>query len=178
MQRLFGNALRLLAVLFAMGTPWAASGQGALQKWTGALEAPPIELSTLDGQRLALSDLKGKVLVVNFWATWCEPCIDEMPSMQRLQEALSGQPFEIVAVNYQEGEPRIRSFLQKVPVTFPILRDTDGGVARMWKVRIFPTSFVIDRTGSIRYSVVGAFNWSAPEAEKTLRTLLHPGRSD
>jgi thiol-disulfide isomerase/thioredoxin len=169
-----GVLRRHAAALMLAVVPLAACAQGALQAWTGPAAAPPIELRTLDGRPLALSELRGKVVVVNFWATWCEPCIDEMPSMQRLREKLAGEAFEILAVNFQEGEPRIRGFLKRVPVTFPIVRDTDGSAARAWKVRIFPSSFVVDAAGTIRYALVGTIDWAAPETEETLRALLRP----
>ena len=173
---LLGVFGRQAAALLVAAAALAAHAQGGLQVWTGPTEAPAIQLRTLDGQPLALSDLQGKVVVVNFWASWCEPCIDEMPSMQRLREKLAGEAFEILAVNFQEGEPRIRAFLKKVPVAFPIVRDTDGGVARAWKVRIFPSSFVIDADGALRYALVGTIDWANPEVEKTLRALLRPSR--
>lgn len=159
------------AVVLAAVTP-ACAEQGRLQAWTGAPEAPPIELRTVEGRPFSLSDLRGRVVLVNFWASWCEPCIDEMPSIQRLRERLAGEGFEIVAVNFQEGEPRIRAFLARVPVTFPIVRDTDGGVAKAWQVRIFPSSFVVDPEGQVRYLLVGSIDWSAADVERTLRTLL------
>ncbi|MFN3564603.1 MAG: TlpA family protein disulfide reductase [Burkholderiaceae bacterium] len=162
----------LLAVAHARA--WA---QVELKPWTGAPVAPPIELNTLDGTPLALADLRGKVVVVNFWATWCEPCVEEMPSMQRLREKLRGEPFEILAVNYQEGAPRIRAFLQKIPVDFPIVRDTDGSVARAWNARVFPSSYVIGADGRIRYALVGSIDWSAPEVENTLRKLMPSART-
>lgn len=165
------SALALLLTL-AHALAWA---QAELKPWTGPATAPPIELKTLDGAPFALADLKGKVVVVNFWATWCEPCIEEMPSMQRLREKLRGEPFEILAVNYQEGVPRIRGFLRKVPVDFPIVRDTDGAVARAWKARVFPSSYVVDGAGNIRYTLAGSIDWSAPEVEKTLRELMAKG---
>lgn len=168
----FGVLRRHAAVLMLAVAPLAACAQDALQAWAGPAAAPSIELRRLDGRPLVLSGLRGKVVVVNFWATWCEPCVDEMPSMQRLYEKLAGEAFEILAVNFQEGEPRIRGFLSKVPVTFPILRDTDGSVARAWKVRIFPSSFVVDAAGTIRYVLVGTIDWAAPETEETLRALL------
>ncbi|GAB4467126.1 MAG: TlpA disulfide reductase family protein [Burkholderiaceae bacterium] len=161
----------LLALLLAFA-PTLARAQAELKPWTGPAAAPPIALNTLDGAALALADLRGKVVVVNFWATWCEPCVEEMPSLQRLREKLRGAPFEILAVNYQEGAPRIRAFLQKVPVEFPIVRDTDGAVTRAWKARVFPSSFVVDGAGKIRYTLVGSIDWSAPSVEKTLRRLL------
>lgn len=92
--------------------------------------------------------------------------------MQRLRETLASERVEILAVNFQEGERRIRGFLNKTPATFPIVRDTDGAVARAWKVRIFPSSFVVDQNGFIRYSLVGAVDWAAPQVQQTLRSLL------
>lgn len=158
--------------LLAAALPLAAFAQAVLEPWTGQPAAPPIELRTLDGRAFSLADLKGRVVIVNFWATWCEPCIEEMPSLERLRARLAGEAFEVLAVNYQEGPPRIRAFLQKVPVTFPIVRDTDGAVARAWQARVFPRSFIVDAAGRIRYSVVGSLDWAAPEIEKTVRSLI------
>ena len=92
--------------------------------------------------------------------------------MQRLRERLARRPFEILGVNHQEGRPRIRAFLDKVPVDFPIVRDTDGGVARAWKVRIFPCSFVVDVQGNIRLQLVGSTDWSSPVVVAQLEPLL------
>lgn len=92
--------------------------------------------------------------------------------MQRLLESSGGAGLEIVGVNFKEGEPRIRSFLQKVPVTFPLVRDTDGGAARDWKVRIFPSTFVLDRALRVRYSLVGSVDWTAEATVRPLRALL------
>jgi len=162
----------VLARLAAMATVFGTRAQAQLQGWTGPLDAPPLALRTIDGKMLALADLRGKVVLVNFWATWCEPCIEEMPSLQQLRNRLGTAKFEVLAVNFQEGEPRIRAFLQKVPVNFPIVRDTDGGVARAWKARIFPTTFVVDVEQQIRYTLVGSLDWSSDEIERRLRTLL------
>ncbi len=154
------------------GTVRAAFAQAQLQPWSGPAAALPIALHKLGGKPFALTDLRGKVVLVNFWATWCEPCIEELPSMQRLRDRLGTAHFEVLAVNYQEGEPRIRAFLQRVPLDFPIVRDTDGGVARAWKVRIFPTSFVVDATQNIRYLLSGSLDWTSPEVERRVRALL------
>jgi thiol-disulfide isomerase/thioredoxin len=163
----------LLLALAAVA--WARDGVAAdarLEPWKGKPEAPPIALHALDGTPMTLADLRGKVVVVNFWATWCEPCVEEMPSMQRLRDRLAARPFEILAVNHQEGAPRIRSFLEKVRVGFPIVRDTDGAVARAWKVRIFPSSFVVDAKGKIRYQLVGSTDWTTSAIDTRLRALL------
>ncbi len=164
----------LLAVLggAALAITRSARAQPALQPWSGPPAAPPLELRTLDGQPLALADLRGRVVLVNFWATWCEPCIEEMPSLKRLRDRLGAARCEVLAVNYQEGEPRIRAFLQKVPLDLPIVRDTDGGVARAWKVRIFPTTFVVDADQSIRYLRTGSLDWTEPAVEHRIRALL------
>ncbi len=149
-----------------------ASAEPELRPWLGPEAAPPIDLKTLDGQPFALQQLRGKVVLVNFWATWCEPCIEEMPSMQKLRVRLAGQPFEIVAVNHQEGEPKIRNFLKKVPLDFPIVRDTDGAVTRAWKARIFPSSYVVDTEGKIRYVLAGAADWDTPATVKQIQALF------
>ncbi len=162
----------VVAGLVAMACTRVANGQASLKPWKGDPAPPPIELNTLDGEPLSLASLRGKVVLVNFWATWCEPCIEEMPSMQRLRDRLAQRPFEILAVNYQEGRPRIRAFLDKVPVAFPIVRDTDGGVARAWKVRIFPSSFVIDTQGKIRLQLVGSTDWTSADVLARLDPLL------
>jgi len=92
--------------------------------------------------------------------------------MQRLRERLARRPFEILAVNHQEGRPRIRAFLDKVPVGYPIVRDTDGGVARAWKVRIFPSSFVVDAQGTIRLQLIGGTDWTSADVAARLEPLL------
>lgn len=92
--------------------------------------------------------------------------------MQRLRSHLANAPFEIVAVNHQEGDARIRGFLKKVPLDFPIVRDTDGAVTRAWQTRIFPSSYLVDAEGKIRYVLAGATDWSAPATVKTVESLL------
>ena len=163
---------RLEVLLLLLALHAVASAEPGLKAWTGANPAPAIELKTLDGQPFRLEQLRGKVVLVNFWATWCEPCIEEMPSMQKLRNRLAGAPFEIVAVNHQEGEPRIRNFLKKVPLDFPIVRDTDGSVTRAWQARIFPSSYLVDADGKIRYVLAGAIDWSAPASVKKVESLL------
>ena len=160
----------LVALLLAVQGP--ANAAPELKPWTGANPAPPIELYTIDGKPFNLEQLRGKVVLVNFWATWCEPCVEEMPSMQKLRAQLGGAPFEVVAVNHEEGEARIRGFLQKVPLDFTIVRDTDGGVTRAWHARIFPSSYLVDAEGKIRYVLAGAIDWSADATVKKIRSLL------
>ena len=143
-----------------------------LKRWKGKPTAPPIELLTVDGTPLSLQQLRGKVVLVNFWATWCEPCITEMPSLQRLREQLMASGFEVLTVNYQEGPVRISSFVQKMNLTLPVVRDTDGSVARVWSARVFPASYLVDRNGDVRYSLSGGADWTDAPLVSTIRTLL------
>lgn len=133
-------------------------GAAELQAWRGG-PAPELELRALDGPAHRLADYRGKVVLVNFWATWCEPCRDEMPAMQRLKEKLAGRPFTVLAVNLDEPEARIRSFLSQVKVDFTVLLDPGRKAARSWNARILPASFLIGPDGRIRYSIVGEIDW-------------------
>jgi len=143
-----------------------------LKRWKGKPAAPAIDLMTVDGRPLSLQALRGKVVLVNFWATWCEPCIREMPSLQQLRDQLHADGFEVLAVNYQEGPARINSFIEKLQLSLPVVRDTDGSVARAWGARIFPANYLVDRAGNIRHSMSGAADWTSPSLVSTIRTLL------
>ena len=143
-----------------------------LKRWKGKPAAPAIDLMTVDGRPLSLQALRGKVVLVNFWATWCEPCIREMPSLQQLRDQLHADGFEVLAVNYQEGPARINSFIEKLQLTLPVVRDTDGSVARAWGARIFPANYLVDRAGNIRHSMKGAADWTSPSLVSTIQRLL------
>ena len=163
------RALVAAALLGAFVSPVRAA---ELKRWKGKPAAPPIDLMTTDGASLSLQALRGKVVLVNFWATWCEPCIREMPSLQRLRDQLHADGFEVLAVNYQEGPARINGFIEKMKLTLPIVRDTDGSVARAWGARIFPANYLVDRAGNIRHAMDGAADWTSPSLVSTIRTLL------
>ena len=166
------SRLRFL-LLFAAAALFAslAHAGGELKPWTGG-PTPPLALRDLGGQPSPLAAYKGKVVLVNFWATWCAPCIEEMPSMQRLREKLGPAGFEVLAVNYQEGEARINDFLKKRPLNLTILRDHDGTARTAWGVRVFPTSYVVDADQRIRYVVIGDVDWSSAKVENQIRSLL------
>jgi len=166
--------MRLLIALLAFAAASLAQAQAGaqLRPWSGA--TPPLALQTLDGRPVRLQDYRGKVLLVNFWATWCEPCREEMPSMNKLRAALEGRPFEVLAVNFGEAEPRIRRFLEQVPLDFPVLLDRESAVAKSWRVRVLPASFLVGPDGRIRYSVIGEFDWSQEAARKAVVQLLPP----
>jgi thiol-disulfide isomerase/thioredoxin len=158
----------LAAVLCAQ--PLCAADMSKLQSWKGA--TPKLQLKDLDGKPQDIARYRGKVVVLNFWATWCTPCVKEMPALQRLSEKLSTEPFALVTVNFGESEKQIRPFMEKLGVRFPVLLDRDMRATEPWVDKGLPTTFVIDSNQKIRYRVLGDFEWDAPEVEARIRELL------
>jgi thiol-disulfide isomerase/thioredoxin len=135
--------------------------------------APLFVLPRLDAEgTLDLASLRGKVVVVNFWATWCDPCKDEMPSLERLKAKLAGRPFEVLAVNYGEFPPKIAQYLEKEKITLPVLLDTQKDAAKEWKVGGLPMTFIVDARGRVRYWVFGERDWSAGGSLELVEELL------
>jgi thiol-disulfide isomerase/thioredoxin len=160
--RLIAAAAALLLALPALAAE--------LKPWTGGA-APALALRDLAGREHRLADYRGKVVVVNFWATWCEPCVREMPSLERLQARMGGR-VAVLAVNYAEGEGRIGDFLAKHPAALTVLLDRDTAVAKAWMARVLPTTFIVDPSGRVRYSAIGEIDADAPAFDAALRRLL------
>ncbi len=158
----------LLAGLLACASLDVAAA--TLTKWTGG-KAPVLKLADAAGREHMSSQWRGKTVVVNFWATWCEPCREEMPSLERLRARLGGKAFEVVAVNVGESPERVARFTRDVPVTFPIVYDRDSTTAKRWKVRGYPTSYVIGPDGRIRYYFVGELDWSRDDVVRTIEAV-------
>jgi thiol-disulfide isomerase/thioredoxin len=162
-------ARALLALLLSLAA--ALAGAQELRPWSGGAP-PPLALQDLEGRSHRLEDYRGKVVLINFWATWCDPCRAEMPAMNKLGASLAGRPFAVLAVNLAEPEPRIRRFMEQVPLEFPVLLDRDTGVAKAWKARILPASFVLDAEGRIRYSALGEVDWTSERVRRAIAGLL------
>ncbi|MES2537010.1 MAG: TlpA disulfide reductase family protein [Pseudomonadota bacterium] len=163
---------------FAACTSIAASGAFAQSDWktfsTPGGQAPSaFSLDDLTGKTIDLAALKGEVVLVNFWATWCEPCRDEMPALNRLQQQLGGRKLRVLGINVGEGKPRIEQFLQTMPVGFTILRDADSDVMKAWRVRILPASFLIDKKGMLRYQIVGDAHFDEANVRAPILKLLN-----
>ena len=174
-RRLLGAALGgTAAAWFGLAAPArAADGEGhVLRPWPRERPVPRLGLADLDGRSWELSELKGRPVLLNFWATWCEPCRAEMPSLDRLARQQAGEGLAVFAVNYQEGEGRIREFLETVRVSLPVLLDRDGLAARQWTPRVFPSTVLIDRHGQPQSTVIGEFDWGSAEAAALLGPLL------
>ncbi|MDX5334437.1 MAG: TlpA family protein disulfide reductase [Gammaproteobacteria bacterium] len=179
---LLRNALALLdtqpaartAVPMAEGErrPRTARSERLLTPYRGDPVPPPLVLKGLDGSTRDLADRRGEVVLVNFWASWCPPCVHEMPSMQRLADRYADRPFTILAVNLAEEEADVRAFVARHELRFPVLLDPAGESIDAWKVFAYPTSYVIDHRGEIRYALFGAIDWLEPEVLETIGSLL------
>jgi peroxiredoxin len=135
--------------------------------------APDFTLPGLDGNPVSLSDYRGKVVLVNIWATWCAPCIAEMPSMQKLYRKLQGDNFEILAVSIDTtGSSVVAPFMKKLNLTFPALIDTQGITKTAYGATGVPESFIIDKQGIVVKKIIGPLDWSSSEVLRYFQELL------
>jgi peroxiredoxin len=135
--------------------------------------APNFQLRDMNGRMVSLSDVRGKVVLLNFWATWCGPCRIEMPAMERLYRAYDRKDFEILAVSTDaQGVAVTRPFQQENKLTFPILHDSDFRVGLSYGARTLPMTFMVDREGIVRQHIFGARDWEAPEAHQLIEMLM------
>lgn len=158
----------------ASDSPSATERRRGLVVYRGkdAHSPPELKLMDLHGQPQQLQQWQGQVVLLNFWASWCPPCLHEMPSMARLAQRLDGQPFQIVAVNLGESPEHIQDFVKRVQVSFPIWLDPDRSSAKAWHVFAYPTSYLIDHLGHIRYAIAGGIEWDQPEVLEKVQQLL------
>jgi len=143
---------------------------------TANSEMIDFELPDLQGNMRKLSDFKGKVIFLNFWATWCKPCEEEMPSMQALYENLHDFPFEIVAVSVDKDAPeKIAEFAKQYGITFTILHDKKGAIKETYKTTGVPETFIIDQNGVVALKVWGPRDWTGPSSIKEIMDLIQYG---
>jgi len=161
-----------LAALAAAGWPSRAQAAHVVRPWPEGKAAPALSLADVDGKAWNLAALKGQVVALNFWATWCEPCRAEMPSLELLAAQHERDGLTILAVNYKESLPTVKRFLETLPFSLPILLDRDGNATGDWTPRIFPTTVLIDRAGVPRLSVLGELEWNGPVARELVAPLL------
>ncbi len=134
--------------------------------------APPLALSDLNGALHALEDFRGEVVVLNFWATWCPPCVEEMPSLQRLEDTLGGRGLRVVAVSVDERLSDVPDFVAEHRLRFLVLHDLGKRVSRRWDVFQFPETWIVRRDGTLASHIVGARDWAAPESLRVFSSLL------
>ena len=161
----------LLFVASAVGAAETRSVQ-TLPPVARPFPAPEFDLKGEDGKTYRLSDYRGKVVVLNFWATWCPPCRMEMPSMERAHKKVQGERIVILAVDVGEDEDTVFEFTGQYPVTFPLLLDTDGTVIQKYPVIGLPTTFIIDPRGYVTHRAVGSREWDDEQLLGQLRQML------
>lgn len=142
-----------------------------LRKYQGAKPPLPLDLRNINGQRIVRKEFRGKVTVVNFWATWCPPCVEEIPMLNRLRAKMKGHNFELLSINFGQDEAVIAEFLKKVNVEFPVLLDEGGRVAGDWNTIVLPSTFVIGPDGKFVYAVNAAIEWDSAEVVQALQDL-------
>ncbi len=165
-------AAGLIAAALAGAAP-ARAAEPALRPWPAAQATPPLALAGLDGQDWDLARLRGKVVVVNFWASWCEPCVHELPVLG----ALAGEPqfkdrVAVVGVNYKEPLDSIERFTAAHPIPYPVLRDRTGDTFKRWTLGVMPTTILVDRQGRARWRSAGEIGADDTRIKRAIAALL------
>jgi len=166
---------KFAAVLAIVGG--AAFGFISLQEKKGyglrpGATVPDFRLRNLAGGTTDLASLRGRVVLLNFWATWCPPCVEEMPSLERLHRTVGPEGLVVIGVNEDKDEKALRDFVQRLGLTFPNLRDAGAQTAAAYRTTGYPETFVIDRDGTLLRRVGGPAEWDTPEALAYFRGLL------
>ncbi len=138
-----------------------------------AKSAPTFTLTDITGKKVSLSDFKGKVVLLNFWATWCVPCREEMLPLNKLYADLKNKGFVVLAVSIDPAEESVKTFITEKAITFPVVMDSEKEVYfDLYAVLVLPTSFLIDKNGMIVEKILGEMDWGSPEIKEKIRTLL------
>jgi len=149
-----------------------------IQRINPPFKAKDFTLEDLRGSMVSLKDFQGKVIFLNFWATWCGPCRIEMPAMELLWQIFQDDDFVILAVDVRERRDEVSSFIEKNDYTFPALLDPWGKVANMYGVRAYPTTFLIDGEGKVVGKAVGAREWASKDSFDLIKYLLDKKETD
>lgn len=164
--------VRRILTGLAVGLFWITGAGAAGFETRAASPAPELKAHDLTGTPRTLADYRGKVVLLNFWATWCPPCQREMPSLERLRTKMAGRPLEIVAISSAETPDEVNAYLSKMKLGFPVLLDTDSSNTRRWKVFALPTTFVLDAEGRVRHVLTGPAEWDEGEALAVAESML------
>jgi thiol-disulfide isomerase/thioredoxin len=167
-----GSRMKKWLTMLAMSLLVTTAGHAAGFVSHAATPAPAMQAQTLEGAAKPLADYRGKLVLLNFWASWCPPCLREMPSMERLRLKMAGRPLEIVALNSAETAEEVNAYLSTMKLGFPVLLDPDGSNTRRWKVFALPTSFLLDADGRVRYVLTGPIEWDEAEAVQIIESML------
>lgn len=160
----------IIVLLQAQNSSIDTAGKPRFKK---GVTAPNFKLPDLDGNIVSLAGYRGKVVFLNIWATWCAPCVTEMPSMEKLHQELKNEDFEILAVSIDEsGAEAVRPFMEKYKLSFRALVDPEGSIKNVYRTTGVPETFIIDKDGKIAEEVIGPRDWTAPGAIRYFRSLI------
>lgn len=167
------SCLRLAAAWCGVQAAAPVSASGAeIRAWPDKMPAPALDALDLNGRAWKLSALKGRAVVLNFWASWCEPCRSEMPTLQQLADFYGEDKLVVLAQNFKEAPGPARRFASRTGLTLPVLLDPEGEIARRWEVKVFPSTMLIGRDGRPRWRVRGELDWTGKEAGRLIDSLL------
>ena len=163
---LIAAVLPVLVYLFLQGGPRESKVIGVGDR------APEFSLAGLDGKQVRLSDLRGKIVLVHFWATWCPPCVEELPTLDAVSRELPGSDFQVLAVSVDQGGAQtVGSFLQRNRLALPVLLDTDHAVSSTYGTFKFPETYVVGRDGIVKYKIIGPADWKDRSTLQALQQL-------
>lgn len=167
---------RSLLWMLASAAAFAGNGVRAqgfdVQRWDPRTPVPALEAVDLNGRVWKLKELGGKAVLINFWASWCEPCRVEMPSLQDIVEFREPQKLVVLAVNFKESSTTATQFVRRTELKLPVLLDPQGAIARQWGVKVFPTTVLIGSDGRVHAVVRGEVDWLGTEAARLIAPLL------
>jgi len=162
-----------ILVLIAAGYMLMARGPVKNSITTKGDRAPEFRLQSMDGKYISLSELKGKVVMVHFWATWCPPCVEEIPTLDKLYREFMGKDFEMLAISVDEGGiAAVAPFMQKNHLHVPIFFDPRRSIAGAYGTFKFPETYILDRGGIVRHKVIGPADWTSPENKRILQEII------
>jgi thiol-disulfide isomerase/thioredoxin len=163
-----------LSLVALVASPWAQAQNNALVAWPAHRPVPALVGVDLQGKVWRLTDLRGKAVLINFWASWCAPCQAEMPSLQTLAQIYGPEGLVVLAVNFKESGAIVQRMVQRTNLDLPVLLDPTGAMARQWGVHIFPTTVLVAANGQVRAVIQGEMDWSSQQAAKLVEPLLAP----
>lgn len=160
--RVFVSLTMIVSICCSSGPGPAVQGEAA----------PEFAFKDQSGKERSLSGLRGKVVLVNFWATWCPPCRDELPSMQQLQRRMVNKPFEMLALSVDDSWESVNRFMKENGFTVPVYADFDKRISTLYGTHMWPETYIVDKKGKIAYKVIGAKDWTSSEVLKFLDVLI------
>ncbi len=171
-----------LALMPLAASPGVQAQGYEVKPWPARQAVPALAGTDLQGQDWRLADLRGKAVLINFWASWCEPCLAEMPSLQSLAQTYGPDKLVVLAVNFKESAPAVQRYVQRTDLRLPVLLDPVGVMAHAWGIKVFPTTVLVAANGQGRSLVRGGVDWAGPQASPLVDALLaqnnparHPG---